>query len=95
MNKNTIRRLRRKLQKLRNQAKGGIPSKEMIRLAESVGRKRSKRGSEPNFVSELLPDSRPISIPSHPKPLNRFVAGNILDALEADLDALEEIYEEE
>lgn len=95
MNKNTIRRLRRQLERLRNKAKGGIPSDELERFAESLGRRRAKRGSEPTYVSELLIGTKPVSIPHHSRPLNRFTAGSILDDLESDLDKLEEIYGEE
>jgi hypothetical protein len=42
-------------------------------------------------MSRLIPNSRPISIPDHPGSLKRFTAGNILDALEQDIFALEEM----
>jgi hypothetical protein len=95
MNKNKIRRLRRKLAKLRSKARGGIPSVELERFAESLGRREAKRGDHPTYISDLLPDARPVSIPHHSRPLNPFTAGSILDDLELDLDKLEEIYGED
>jgi hypothetical protein len=42
-------------------------------------------------VSVLLPEARPLSIPSHPGDLNRFTVRAILDRLEADIDAIDKI----
>lgn len=41
-----------------------IKSQDLIRLAEALGREKSKRGKEPTYVSLLLPDNKPISIPN-------------------------------
>jgi hypothetical protein len=84
------RKLRRHLNRLRNKAGSGLASAELERLAEALGRVRSKRGSEPTWVSELFPDLRPISIPHHSKPLARYTAMSILDSLELDLERIEE-----
>ena len=65
---------------------GGVKSTELERLAKTLGRKRRKGGREPTWVSEALPEARPLSIPSHPSGVNRFTARTILDQLEADLE---------
>lgn len=88
MNKNKIRKLKERLKRLRSGA-GGIRSRDLVKFAQALGRERIKRGGEPTYVSALLPYSRPISIPGHPT-VNKFTAGNILDALEQDILALEE-----
>ena len=53
------------------------------------------RGKEPTWISTVLAHARPLSIPSHPGDLNRFTAKAILDQLESDIDALEEIIDRE
>src|SRR5689334_8412796 len=84
-----IRKLRSKIEALRG--KGGVKSAELESLARSLGRKRANTGKEPTWISEELPDRRPVSIPSHPGDLNRFTARGILDQLEGDLDRYEEL----
>ncbi len=88
MNQNEIRRLREEIARFRRA--GGVKSRDLERLAASLGRKRHRRGKEPTWVSEMLPGARPLSIPSHPRDLNRITARTILDLLEADLDAIEQ-----
>lgn len=68
-----------------------MPSRKLEKFAKSLGRRLAKRGSEPNWVSDLLPNARPISIPHHSRNLKRGTATNILDAFERDLDELEAI----
>ena len=87
MNKNKIEKLRKKTDALR--LKGGIRPAELESLAKACGRIRKKRGSEPTWINQDLPQLRPLSIPHH-KELNRFTAQSILDQIEIDLDALEE-----
>ena len=89
MDKRKLSRLRKRIQDLRARP-GNIKSRELESLARALGRKRDDRGKEPTFISELLPQSRPLSIPHHAKTLKRGTAGNILDQLEKDLDAFEE-----
>jgi hypothetical protein len=89
MNRKKIGRLRKRIQDLRR--KGGVRAAELETVAKSAGRRRHKRGREPTWVSRLLPTARPIAITSHPGDLNRHTAKAILDQLEADLDALEEV----
>jgi len=83
-----IQKLRDKIEKLRG--RGGVNATELETLARQLGRKKARRGKEPTWVSEIFPDSRPVSIPSHPRDLNRFTAAGILDQLEGDLDRHEE-----
>lgn len=85
-----IRRLKKQVSRLRNRI-ANIRSQELVRLAQQLGRGQSERGKEPTYISELLPHSRPISIPNHPGSLKKFTAGNILDALERDILELEEM----
>ncbi len=89
------RKLRERLDKLRAEAKGGLPSAKLESFAEALGRVRVKRGSEPTFESVRFLDLRPITIPHHSKPLNKFTAHGILDALELDLERIEEEYDRE
>ena len=82
--------MRKRLQALRTRS-GIIKSGELERLARALGRRLSNRGKEPTFVSDLLPQSRPLSIPHHPGTLKKGTADNILDQLEKDIDELEEL----
>ncbi len=88
MNKEKVRKLKKRLKRLRGRV-ANIRSQELISFAEALGRERTARGKEPTFVSRVLPYSRPISIPDHPGSLKKFTAGNILDAFEQDIIALE------
>jgi hypothetical protein len=85
-----LKRLKRKLEGMRQRV-ANLRSRELIGLAEALGRTRSNRGKEPTYVSSLLPNSKPISIPDHPGSLNKYTAGNILDSLEQDIFNLEEL----
>ena len=84
-----LRELRRELDELKRR-KRNLTEKDLISFAKRIGRKRSNRGDEPTYVSELLPRSNPISIPGHRGHVKVGTAGNILDQFEADLDILEE-----
>jgi len=88
MHQNRIRHLRMEIDRLRRV--GGVKSRDLERLAARLGRKRHRRGKEPTWISEMLPEARPLSIPSHARDLNRITARTILDLLEADLDAIEQ-----
>lgn len=87
MSRGWIEKRREEIEALRRT--GGIKRRTLERLARKIGRVRHSRGKEPNWVSTVLPDARPLSIPAH-NTLNRYTAQNILDALESDLDAIEE-----
>jgi|SRR5882724_3086786 len=91
MTRKKLQRLKRRLAMLR-QRLANIRSTELQSFARALGRVRdTSRGKEPTFVSLLLPNSRPLSIPDHPGSLKRFTAGNILDTLEQDIFALEDM----
>jgi hypothetical protein len=82
MNPPRIRRLRHRIERLRLR-KANVESKELRRLARSVGRWPHKRGKEPTFVKEGRP---PLTIPNHPGAMSPITVDNILDMLEEDLD---------
>ena len=84
-----IRKLRDRLNSLR--AKGGIKSSEVESLAQALGRRKDARGKEPTWVNPGFPRLRPLAIPHHSSDLNKFTARGILDQLEEDLEALEEL----
>lgn len=93
MNKKKLKKAKQTLAALRARP-NNIRSTELQRLAKSLGRRLFDRGHEPNYLSDLLPKSRPISIPNHPGAMARFTAENILDQLEQDIFDLEELIEE-
>jgi hypothetical protein len=92
MTKGKLNRIKRKHRGLRERSQD-LRNHELAGLARSLGRRRSKRGKEPTYVSEPFLDLRPVSIPSHPGPLKRFTAVSILDQLEEDIFRWEEILE--
>ncbi len=90
MDKKKLRKIHKEIAKLRA-GLANIKSGDLMSVARQLGRVRSKqRTNEPTFISELLPHSRPISIPDHSGTLKPRTSGNILDALEQDLFFLEE-----
>jgi len=93
MNKKKLKKIKKAIDDLRLKP-NNIRSKELRRIAKSLGRRLFDRGHEPNFLSDLLPRSRPISIPNHPGAMARYTAENILDQLEQDIFDLEEILED-
>jgi hypothetical protein len=90
MTRKKLRQLRKRLEALRTRP-SNIESRELERLAKALGRQKAKRGSEPTYVSILLSQSPPLSIPHHSSPLRIGTAINILDQLEKDIDDLEEL----
>jgi hypothetical protein len=55
-------------------------------IAKKLGRTLSKRGKEPNWVSEQFPNLRPISIPHHGgRDLSQGVRNSILNLLDDDV----------
>lgn len=88
MNPKKLRRLRQQLEQLRC-GTANMPSRKLERFAKSLGRRRAKRGSEPMWISDLLPQNRPLAIPNHSRPLWKYTADKILDQLEIDLIDLE------
>ena len=89
MTRRKLRKLQERLNTLRRT--GGLASSELESLAQALGRERHPRGSEPTWVSTVLPGARPLTIPHHSRDLNRFTAKSILEQLEVDLDDLEAI----
>jgi len=87
--------LRRRLARLRAEAKGGLPSAKVKGFARALGRVPVNRGTHPTYVSTRFPDLRPVTIPHHSKPLAPGTAGSILDSLELDLERIEEEYDRE
>jgi len=81
------KRLQERLDALR--AKGSVKSKEIEAFAKAVGRVKSKRGKEPNWINPNYPHLRPVSIPHHSTDLNKFTARGILNQLEEDIEAKE------
>ncbi len=94
MNKPKLRKLKKQLERMRNRS-ASIRSEELASFAGQVGRVMDPRGKEPTYVSEALPNSRPLSIPAHSGTMKRYTAESILDALEQDLLAYEEMLEQE
>lgn len=92
MTRKRLSRIKRHLGGLRSRV-ADLRSRELAQAAESLGRRRSKRGKEPTYVSEPFPDLRPLSIPSHPGTLKRFTAASILDQLDEDVIRWEEMLE--
>ena len=88
-----LRRLQRELGSLRA-AKHNITAYDLIRLAQSLGRRKQKRGKHPTYVNDLIPVSRPISIPGHPGTIKGYTALSILDDLELDIQRFFEMLEE-
>ena len=88
MDKKKLKKIKLVLKALRSRP-NNIRSKELIKLAKSLGRRLTDRGSEPNYISDLLPRKHPISIPNHGI-MKRFTAENILDQLDEDIFDLEE-----
>jgi hypothetical protein len=88
MDSKRIRKLRTRIAKLR--AKGNnIRTKELKSLATAVGRSVLNQGKHLTFGGGPA-GTFPISIPDHSGTMNRFVAGNVLDCFEHDLDLIEE-----
>ncbi len=94
MNKKKLDKIERKLEILRSR-QANIRDRELVSLAKSLGRLRSPRGKEPTYINEFFQHLRPLSIPSHPRALNRFTAGSIIDQLELDILAWDEFLENE
>lgn len=86
MDQRRIRKLRGEIAALRDRG-NSIRAAELKKLAEAIGRKANKRGKHLTFIGGPA-GTFPISIPDHPGAMKRFTAGNILDQLEADLDAM-------
>lgn len=93
MNAKRLQKIRLEIASLRR--KGGVKSRELQSVAKSLGRSLHLRGKEPAWVSDVLPNAFPISIPNHPGDLNKYTARSILEQLENDAEALELELEDE
>lgn len=91
MNKNKITKLRRELHSMYNGA-ANVKLDALRNIAKQIGRDRVDQGNEPTYKSIYLPNSKPLSIPGHTK-LNKFTVRNIIDILGQDLDAIEDMME--
>ena len=92
MNPQQIRKLKKRLAKLRAK-RANIRNRELVSFAKFLGRVPFfKRGKEPVYINEILPDRAPISIPNHPGALKKFTVNNILDEFEVDISYLEEMF---
>lgn len=76
----------KKLGKLRRRLKAlygaGRKSKQLVALAQALGRRRDKRGSY-TWISREFAHLPPVSIPQHSAGVNRFTSEGILDSLES------------
>ena len=89
MTKVALARLKRRMESLRGKA-ANIRTRELVGLAQALGRRRVDRGSEPTYVSDPFPTLRPATIPSHSKPLKKYTALSVLNQLEEDVSAWDE-----
>lgn len=80
-----IAELRRRIAGLRGQAQ--VPSRVLENLAKATGRKLRNGGKHPIYV---LPGRRPLAIPHHAQPINRYTKESILTQIEGDLAVQEE-----
>ncbi|HTV86475.1 MAG TPA: hypothetical protein VME63_13780 [Dyella sp.] len=87
MNLNKLKKLEAKLLALANPPRP-IRAQELQSIAKKLGRKKAKRGSEPNWVRLSDPVlCPPISIPDHGgKDIKSRTARSIIDALLNDID---------
>lgn len=84
---------RKKLIKIEKQLKemyaspNNLKPKDLISIANKLGRKLSNRGKEPTYTRDFDPElSPPLSIPNHPGNLKPNTARSIVDALLSDVD---------
>ena len=84
MNKKKLKKLKVEIRSLRA-GSANIRDRQLIKLAKKLGRRLdADRGKHPQYVSDVFPRLRPVSIPSHPTALNPFIAQSILDQLDED-----------
>ena len=89
MTRKKLKALWRKLDELRRSPHKAIA---VQRFARQLGRRKVKRGKEPNWESDAFPNLRPLSIPDHGgKDLSIGTKNSILNQLEDDLICWEEL----
>jgi len=86
MNKKKLNRLKKKLEDLRA-GKANLKREQLLSFAKSIEREESKRGKEGTYISTILLNRNPISIPKNRK-FNKYTVGSILDEFEKDLFVL-------
>lgn len=100
MNNAKLSKLKKELARLLNK-RGAVTTGELEQFAKKLGRRKltgsQVRGKEPAWVSDELPDARPISIPFHGKNATSApkTIKNILYDLEGDIAELEMKYARE
>ena len=90
MDSRKLQKVGDELESLRGRS-GNLKARDIIAVAKKLGRREgAKKGSHVAYVSDLLPNRRPVTIPVHAKPsnINRFTAEGILDELEQDYEEL-------
>jgi hypothetical protein len=93
MDRRKLERLRRQLRALR---RSQPKARDLASLAAQLGRKIANRGKEPTYESENFPHLRPLSIPHHKgRDLPTGTKNSILNQLEEDLDAWDEVLSRE
>jgi hypothetical protein len=93
MNRQKLEKLRREIESLRNSIHNVRPD-DLVSLAKSLGRKKSKKGKHPTYESTLMPSRNPLSIPGHPT-IKPGTARSILDELDADADGISALLDEQ
>jgi hypothetical protein len=90
--KEKVKRILEEIESCRGAIHNVRPS-DLVSLAGSLGREKSKKGRHPTYESIIMPERNPLSIPGHPTIKPR-TAKSILADLEADaqeiLDRLEQ-----
>ena len=91
MNSKSLNKIRRKLERLRAGA-GNLHCRELVEVAKSLGRRLSKRGKHPMYVSDqFLQISH--RYPFRPDSLNRITVLSILGQLDEDVFRWDELLE--
>ena len=85
MNRRRLAKIQLQLAEIQRSPRGRKPS-EFERLAKRLGRRKVKRGSEPNYASPDIPKlGPPLSIPHHAE-LKIGTSLSILTTLQSDVD---------
>jgi predicted RNA binding protein YcfA (HicA-like mRNA interferase family) len=82
MNLNKLKKLAGEIRSLRRKA-GSVHDRELVSIAQSLGRKSTNTSGHPQYVSDLRRGR--ITIPSHSKPLAKGTTLAILADLETDV----------